>query len=86
MSLTAIMVCCVLGCDFLIYAFFRLVYGKKRLRRSRRRAVRANAARTLMPRRQPDHPHAHADRASGVDWSERLAYNAIVASFARPRR
>jgi hypothetical protein len=39
MSLTAILACCVLGCDFLIYAFFQWVYREKGRERFRKNAA-----------------------------------------------
>ena len=36
MSLTVFLAICILGCDFLLYFLFQLVYGEKRRKVSRR--------------------------------------------------
>jgi hypothetical protein len=50
MSLTVFLALCILGIDFMIYAFFQWTYGDKRRAQSRQLAARKNAYKTQTPR------------------------------------
>jgi len=50
MSTTIFIAFCILGLDFMIYAFFRWTYGDKRDKLARELAARKNALREPSPR------------------------------------
>jgi hypothetical protein len=50
MSLTVFLAFCILGVDFMIYAFFRWVYGDKRNALRRQLAAHKNALKERSPR------------------------------------
>ena len=50
MALTVFFALCIIGIDFMIYAFFQWIYGDKRSAISRQLAVRKNALKEQSPR------------------------------------
>jgi hypothetical protein len=84
MSMTVFVALCILGCDFLLYAFFQWTYGEKRRTRSRRKSAESG---TVL---RPPQPHVLRAKAAEPEtretWNERLAYHSIVSAFPPPRR
>jgi hypothetical protein len=50
MSITVFIAFCILGLDFMVYAFFRWTYGDKRDKLARELAARKNALQEPSPR------------------------------------
>jgi hypothetical protein len=50
MSITVFIAFCILGLDFMVYAFFRWTYGDKRDKLARQLAARKNALQEPSPR------------------------------------
>jgi|ERR1700693_4321207 len=101
MSITAFLAFAILGCDFMLYFLFKLLYGEKR---SRRRTTRPATSATFIAHRSPqsDSLQSHlplpplATKSPVVSFPrklnapstrlERAAHNRIVtASLSRTR-
>jgi hypothetical protein len=99
MSITTFLALAILGCDFMLYFLFKLLYGEKR---SRRRSTRAATSATFIAHRssQSDALQSHlpplATKSPIVPFPrkvnarsarlERAAHNRIVtASLSRTR-
>jgi len=50
MSLTVFLAFCILGLDFMIYAFFQWIYGERRSALARQLVARKNARKESSPR------------------------------------
>ncbi len=99
MSITAFLALAILGCDFMLYFLFKLLYGEKR---SRRRTARPATSATFIAHRAPQsgslQPHLPplATKSPVVSFPrkvyapstrlERAAHNRIAtASLSRTR-
>jgi hypothetical protein len=99
MSITAFLAFAILGCDFMLYFLFKLLYGEKR---SRRRTTRPTTSATFVAQRSPQsdslvsHLPPLATKPAVIAFPrkvnapssrlERAAHNRIVsASLSRTR-
>jgi hypothetical protein len=97
MSITAFLAFAILGCDFMLYFLFKLLYGEKR---SRRRTTRPATSATFIAHRSPQSdslqshlpplaaksPLIQFPRQVHAPRLERAAHNRIVtASLSRTR-
>jgi hypothetical protein len=77
MSLTVFLAFCILGLDFMIYAFFQWIYGERRSALARQLVARKNARKEGSPRpflvasQKADHG-SHHPASGGVAKSKQI--------------